>query len=141
MHGTHLARRLIDEVWNQGQLSAVDDLVSTDYIGHSPTAGTETQGTEGYKGFFAALRDAFPDIHFTVDQELAEEPFVVTRWTARGTHLGTFFGIPPSGNKAAITGTTMYRITDGKVAECWTHADDLGLLRQIGALPLASGAA
>jgi steroid delta-isomerase-like uncharacterized protein len=141
MDGTRLVRRLIDEVWNQGQFGVVDALVAADYVGHSPTAGAETHGTEGYKGFFTALRDAFPDVHFSVDQELAESSYVVARWTARGTHLGAYFGIPPSGNKAVITGTTTYRIAAGKVAECWTHADDLGLLRQIGAISLGSKAA
>jgi len=56
------------------------------------------------------------------------------RWTARGTHLGSFVCILPSCNKAALTGTTMYRSTDENVAECRTNADDVGLLPQLGAL-------
>ena len=129
-----LVRRLIHEVWSQGQFDVVDELVASDYIGHTPSADGETRGTEGYKQFFAALRSGFPDVQFTLDHELAEGAYVVARWTACGTHLGSFAGIPPTGKQAAVTGTTMYRIVGGKVAECWTNADDLGLLRQIGAL-------
>jgi steroid delta-isomerase-like uncharacterized protein len=137
MQDKRIVHRLIEEVWSQGQFSVVDELVASDYIGHSPSADTETHGTEGYKQFFAMLRTAFPDVQFTLDHELAEGSYVVARWTARGTHLGNFMGMPPTGKGAAVSGTTIYRIADGKVAECWTNADDLGLLRQIGALSLA----
>lgn len=66
---------------------------------------------------------------------VAENDRVVTRWTARGTHRGDFMGIPPSGQHGAITDITFDRVTNGRVAECWTNSDDLGLLRQIGAIP------
>ena len=133
-----LVRRLIEDVWSQGKLGSVDELVASDYVGHS---STETHGTDGYKHFFAALRGAFPDIQFTIEDQVAEGSTVVARWSARGTHLGAFAGLPPTGKQAATTGTTIYRIVGGKVAECWTHLDELGLLRQLGALQPASQAA
>jgi steroid delta-isomerase-like uncharacterized protein len=130
MQDKALVRRLIDEVWNQGRFEAVDELVAEDYVGHSPTSETETHGKEGYKQFFAMLRSAFPDVQFTAEQVLSDGEFVVARWTARGTHLGPFVGIPATSRVATVTGITTYRMVGRQVAECWTNADDLGVLRQ-----------
>jgi steroid delta-isomerase-like uncharacterized protein len=130
-----LERRLIQEVWNKGNFAAVDELVARDYLGHAATPEEETRGRAGYKAFYAALHEAFPDFHVTVEDQIAEGDRVVTRWTARGTHLGSFRGIPPTGNQGAITGITIERMVNGKVVECWTNSDDLGLLRLLGAVP------
>jgi steroid delta-isomerase-like uncharacterized protein len=128
-------RRLIEEVWSQGEFAVVDELVANDYIGHSSTPADETQGREGYKQFYMALRRAFPDLQVTVEDQVAEGDRVVTRWTARGTHRGEFHGIPPTGRQAAISGITIDRIVNGKVVECWTNADDLGMMRMLGVVP------
>lgn len=130
-----LERRAIEEVWNRGNFALVDELVASDYLGHSSTPTNETHGPEGYKQFYAMLRRAFPDIHFTVEDQIAEGDRVVTRWTARGTHTGDFQGLPPSGQHGAITGITIDRLANDKVVECWTNADDLGLLQQLGVIP------
>lgn len=130
-----MVRSLIEEVWNRGKFAVIDDLVAGDYIGHSSRVETETHGTEGYKQFFLGLRGAFPDIWFTVEDQIAEGDQVVCRWTARGTHMGAYAGIPPTGKQGLVTGITIYRIADGKVAQCWTQADDLGLLTQLGVVP------
>jgi steroid delta-isomerase-like uncharacterized protein len=128
-------RRLIEEVWNRGDFSVVDQVVASDYIGHSSTPAGETHGPAGYKRFYATLRDAFPDFQVTVEDQIAEGDKVVTRWTARGTHKGEFQGIPPTGRQSAITGITIDRIANGKVVECWTNADDLGMMRLLGVVP------
>ena len=135
-----LERRLIEEVWSRGNFAVVDELVAGDYLGHSSTQGPEsakdeTHGREGYRQFYAGLRHAFPDLQVTVEDQIAEGDRVVTRWTARGTHQGEFQGIPPSGKHGAITGITIDRIADGKVVECWTNADDLGMMRLLGVIP------
>jgi steroid delta-isomerase-like uncharacterized protein len=85
--------------------------------------------------YVAALRDAFPDVHITIEDQVAEGDRVVTRWTARGTHTGAFQGIPPTGKRGSMTGIDINRFADGKVVECWTNADDLGLLQQLGVIP------
>jgi steroid delta-isomerase-like uncharacterized protein len=128
-------RRLMEEVWNQGHFAVVDELVAADYLGHSSVPSDETHGRDGYRAFYRALRQAFPDFEVTVDDQIAEGDRVVTRWTARGTHRGEFHGIPPTGRRGAITGITIDRIANGKVVECWTNADDLGLLRLLGVVP------
>lgn len=135
-----LERRLVEEVWNQGNFAVIDELVARDYLGHSSTPTNETHGREGYRQFYAGLRQAFPDILFTVEDQVAEGDRVVTRWTARGTHVGEFQGIPPTGRHGTITGITIERIANGKVVECWTNADDLGMMRLLGVLPASEQA-
>jgi steroid delta-isomerase-like uncharacterized protein len=130
-----LERRLIEEVWNRGNFAVVDELVASDYVGHSSTPADETRGREAYKQFYAGLRRAFPDLQVTIEDQVAEGDRVVTRWTARGTHRGEFRGIPPTGKQGAITGITIDRIANDKVVECWTNADDLGMLRLLGVIP------
>jgi predicted ester cyclase len=80
------------------------------------------------------LRAAFPDLHFTVEAQIAEGDMVVTRWTARGTHRGKFQSVPATGRKIRLAGTDIDRIIGGKVVECWAHVDELGLMRQLGAI-------
>jgi steroid delta-isomerase-like uncharacterized protein len=130
-----IERLLIEEVWNQGNFEVVDEVVASDYIGHSSEPAFETYGPAGYKQYYASLREAFPDLTVTVEDQIAEGDKVVTRWTARGTHQGIFQGIAPTGKQGTITGITIDRVANGKVVECWTNADDLGLMRLLGVVP------
>jgi steroid delta-isomerase-like uncharacterized protein len=125
-----LMRRFFEEVWNRGDYAIVDDLLAGDYVGHSPP--DEIHGPEGGKRFVAALRGAFPDIHFTIEDQIADGDRVVARWTARGTQTGAFQGLPPTGKQAVATGITIFRVANGKAVEGWTNFDALGLLRQLG---------
>ncbi len=129
-------RRVIEEVWSRGNANVVDELVANDYIGHaaSPASGG-TQGPEGYKQFFAEQRRAFPDIRYTIDDVVAEGDRVAVRWTAQGTHTGAFQGLPPTGKRGSLTGTSFFRIANGKLVECWTQMDELGMLQQLGVIP------
>jgi steroid delta-isomerase-like uncharacterized protein len=130
-----LERRAIEEVWNQGHYAIVDEIVASDYLGHSSNPATETHGREGVKQFYMALHSAFPDIHFVIEDQVADGDKVVTRWTARATHKGEFQGIPPTGNRGELTGITIDRIAGGQIVECWTEIDDLRLLQQLGVIP------
>ena len=78
------------------------------------------------------MRTAFPDLRISVEDQVAEGDKVVTRWRARGTHKGPFQGISPTGKRGEISGTIIDRIADGKIIECWSNSDDLGLLQQLG---------
>jgi steroid delta-isomerase-like uncharacterized protein len=129
-----LAQRVWEEVWHQGQLSQIDDLFTTDFVRHDP-GGRELQGTEQNRQFIGSLRAAFPDVHYTVEDQIAEGDKVVVRYRFRGTHLGAFQGMPPTGKQVTYTGILIYRIGDGKIAEQWTEFDLLGFLRQLGVLP------
>jgi steroid delta-isomerase-like uncharacterized protein len=126
-----LITSLVGDVWNMAHYDRVDDLISRDYVGHP----SGVVGTDAYKRYYLDLRSAFPDLEFTVEDQIAEGDRVATRWTARGTHRGPFSGLPGTGRPGMVEGTSTHRIADDKVIECWTSMDELGLLRQIGALP------
>ncbi|MDP9021282.1 MAG: ester cyclase [Actinomycetota bacterium] len=127
-----LVSRLVEEVWNRGDYGVVDELIADDYVGHP----SEVRGTEGYRQFFMALRRAFPDLEFTIDDQVADGDKVVVRWTARGTHDGEYFGISPTGRAGVITGIEVLQFADGKATACWGEVDQLGLLQQLGVLSL-----
>lgn len=130
-----LARRAIDEVWNQGNVHSLRELAASDIVVHTSGAPGDIHGHEGLTQFFSGLRSAFPDLHFTIADQVAEGDRVVTRWEARGTHQGDFQGIPPTGKQCAITGIDIDRFADDKVVECWTNADFLSLMQQLGVVP------
>lgn len=128
-----LMRRGIEEVWSQGKFDILDELVASDFVGHM--APVDNHGPEGVKQYFSTLRAAFPDLHFTIEDQIAEGDRVATRWTARATHKGEFQGVPPTGRQGVVTGITISRVADGKVVEGWTNLDELGLLQQLGVIP------
>jgi steroid delta-isomerase-like uncharacterized protein len=127
--------RAIEQVWNQGDYNHLDELVDRDIVIHSPTPGRDIHGPEGIRQFYAALRAAFSDLHFTVEDQFAAGDRVVTRWTASGAHNGAFQGIPPTGNQIRLAGIDIDRLANEKVVECWPIVDELGLLQQLGGLP------
>lgn len=124
-----LARRVYEEGLNQGRFEVP---YSADFVGHGGARTfTHAEGMAEAQGW----RAAFPDLHMKVDRVLAEEDLVAVRWTARGTNTGAGNGIPATGRRVEITGTTLFRMADGRIAEEWTCANSLGLMRQLGMLP------
>ena len=133
------ARRFLEEAFNEGNLDVADELFTSDYVLHDPSLPEEMRGPEGVKGVVQMYRSAFPDTNITVEDQIAEEERVVTRWTGRGTHQGELMGIPPSGNQVEVSGITISRFEGGKIAEDWTNYDTLGMMQQIGAIPEEPG--
>ena len=129
-----LARREM-EIFSMGDFSIADEVISPDYVGHDPATPEPIRGPDGVKAQAAGYRAAFSDLTLTVDHQVAEGEYVVTRWTARGTHDGELFGIPPTGNVVTTTGIGIERVVDGKVVEDYTQWDALGLMQAIGAIP------
>jgi len=129
-----LIRRLIEEVWNNGNLALVDELLVTDYVFHDPT-GMDLHGLDEYKQRVSSIRNAFPDLHFTIDDVIAEGDKVVHRWSLSATHKREFRGIKPTGKKVTIWAIGIERIADGKFVETWERYDTLGLMRQLGVIP------
>ena len=132
-------RRFLEEAFNEGNLNVADELFTSDYVLHDPSLPEEMRGPEGVKGYVQMYRSAFPDTNITVEDQIAEEERVVTRWTGRGTHQGELMGIPPSGNQIEVSGITISRFEGGKIAEDWTNYDTLGMMQQIGAIPEEPG--
>lgn len=127
-----LARRAY-EVLNQRNLALVDELCAPDIVDHN--ASMTIQGLEAYKQFLSMYLTASPDLYFTIEDQVAEGDKVGTRYTARGTHLGPFMGIPPTGKHVTVTGISIIRVADGKIVEEWANGDNLGLLQQLGVIP------
>ena len=128
-------RRVFEEVYNRGDLAVIDEVAASDLIIHA--SSQDIHGREGAKQYVAALRVGFPDLHFTVEDQIAEGDMVVTRWTARGTHAGEFQGIRPTGRAIHLAGSDIDRIIDGRTVECWAHVDELGLMQQLGVVAAA----
>ena len=103
-------QRYVEEPWNKGNVDALDELCD-------PNFSLEGQGVEPFKAVIRAFRTSFPDLHFTIEEMIAEGDKVAYRWTARGTHQGEYDGIAPTGKTITATGITIIRIVDGKVVE------------------------
>jgi steroid delta-isomerase-like uncharacterized protein len=131
------SRRIIEEIFGAGNYELAHELIGADAVGHDPALPAPVAGPDGVAGAARGYRDAFPDLKLTVNQLIADGDHVATRWTAKGTHKGDLFGIAPTGKEATVTGITIDRWADGKVAESWTNWDTLGLLQQLGAVPAA----
>jgi len=127
-------RRYVEEVGNEGNLDLAEEIFDR-YIAHQPDGSVLERGPEDVKRFMGEFRSAFPDFHSTVEDQIAEGDKVVTRWRMRGTHLGEFRGIDPTGKELGITGIGIFRFSDSKVVESWDNLDQLGMMQQLGAVP------
>jgi steroid delta-isomerase-like uncharacterized protein len=128
-----IVRRLIEEGLNQRNLAIFDELYASDFV--YQLGSTTIQGREPYKQFISMSFAAFPDLRFTIEDQVAESDEVVTRWTLRGTHQGPFQDIPPTGKHVMVTGIGINRFANGKIVENWTNMDALGLRQQLGVVP------
>ena len=129
----NIVRRFVEEVQNEGNLTALEELTAPAYVNHNAPPGVPPN-REGMKQLTAMFRQAFPDGRMTIEDMIAEADRVATRKTFRGTHQGELMGIQPTGKTVVIQLMDITRLTDGKVIESWHMGDDLGLLQQLGAL-------
>jgi len=129
-----ILRRFFEELFNQGNLAAADEIVSATYRNHNAAPG-ETPGRVGLTQFVTYLRSGFRDLNFTIDDQVAEGDKVVTRWNATGIHQGEFAGVPATGKPVVITAINIHRVVDGQIQEGWLNWDALGMLQQLGVAP------
>ncbi|MGA9751536.1 MAG: ester cyclase [Acidobacteriota bacterium] len=134
MSGKDIVSRLFDEVLNGGRLDSLGELLALEYVDHNPVKGLPA-GVGGMRLKLRLLRQAFPDLRFTLDEVVEEGETVAARYHWEGTHRGEFLGLPPSGRSVCVAGMDFYRLREGRLAEHWHTADELGLLRQIGVIP------
>ena len=127
-----VVRRYFEEVLSIGNLTLIGELISPNYVSHYPAGYELGGGPEDVRQIVTSVRRAFPDVHFTVDDLIAEDEKVVCRWTFQGTQEGDFMGIPATGKKATVMGIAVYRVVNGQIAEAWFTWDALGLMRQLG---------
>ena len=127
-----LAREDIERIWNEGDLSFVDEHYDDEYVLHDPSLSEDIHGPEGFKSYVREFRTAFPDLEVIDYQMIAEGDTVAVRYTWRGTHEGELEGIEPTGTQVEGTGMAFVRFEDGKVREGWILDNTLGLLQQLG---------
>jgi steroid delta-isomerase-like uncharacterized protein len=132
------SRRLLEETFNEGNLALADQLIAPDAINHDPAEPAQLRGLRGpevLRRTVQMYRSAFPDVRITVDDVIASGDKVVLRWHSEGTHRGELEGLAPTGTRGSVTGISIDLWKDGRVVESWTEWDNLGLARQLGAMP------
>lgn len=133
-----LFQRYFDEMANGGDFDRLDEVFAPDYLHHDPANPDPRPvvGPEGVREHLVSLTGGFPDLNFEVEDTVADDEQIIVRWTARLTHTGDYFGIPPTGKKCEITGMNTWQVRDGKAVEGWVNRDDIGLLQQLGVIPM-----
>ena len=129
-----IVRRFIEEVFNQRNVEAVDTYMASDYVDYVIPPGVPPT-REGFKQFISMFLAAFPDFHYTIEDEIAEGDKVVNRLTARGTQQGELQGIPATGKQATWSEIHIGRMAGGQLVEHWGSIDQLGMLQQLGVIP------
>ena len=131
-----VVQRLFDEVWEQGNVAAIDEIFAPEYIDHGAPPGIPNRGPENHKRLLAMLRSAFPDINNTLEEVIVEGNKVAFRNTLRGTHQGPFMGIAPTGRSfVQLQMHVVHFSGDNKMVEHWAARDDLGMMQQLGVIP------
>jgi steroid delta-isomerase-like uncharacterized protein len=131
-----LARRAIDEVWSKGNLAVAAEVYGPNFVSHqhSHPHARDVRGVSALIEFVREFRQAFPDFRDTIDEQVAEEDKVVTRFTSTGTHRGALMGLQPTNKRASWMGIVIDRIEDGKIVEEWVSWDLFGMMQQLGGI-------
>ncbi|HYK05857.1 MAG TPA: ester cyclase [Thermoanaerobaculia bacterium] len=128
-----LVRKLVEEAQEGGNLAVVEELVADDFIDHSPLPGLPPT-RDGVVMLFAGMKQAFPDLRVIIEEQIADGEKVATRKTFVGTHRAPFLGIDATGNAVRFEVIDILTVRDGKIREHRVVADQLALLRQLGAV-------
>ncbi len=134
-----VGRRFIEEGWNQGKLTVFDELCAPNFLYHEP-GRPDVRTLKDYKRFVTETRSAFPDLHFTSGDVIAEGDKGAMRWTMRGTNTGDLvtpmMRIPATGKQVTVMGLSIVRFAGEKLVELWVELDNLGLFQQLGVIPV-----
>jgi steroid delta-isomerase-like uncharacterized protein len=129
-----IVRRFLDETINQDQLETAAQFVWEDVVEQVPFPG-QGPGLEGLKDVLRAMRTAFPDIHYSTEEQIAEGEKVLTRFEWTGTHRAEFLGVPATGRAVKVWGMVLDRLEDGRIKETRIIMDPLGMMIQLGVVP------
>jgi steroid delta-isomerase-like uncharacterized protein len=129
-----IVRRYMDAVWNKGDATAIADLVGEGYRPGAELAvlfPPPYEGPTGVQARLQSVREAFGDFHLTIDELRGHGDQVDVNWSATCVHQGAFLGYPPTGRRITVTGSSNFRLRDGKIVERHGRMDRLGLIRQL----------
>ena len=129
-----IVRSFVEETINQGRIDSAERLVWEDVVEQVPFPG-QGPGIEGLKDVLRGMRAGFPDIHFAIEEQIAEGDKVLSRFEWTGTHRGEFLGVPATGRPVKVWGMVVDRLVDGRIKETRIIMDTLGLMMQLGAIP------
>jgi steroid delta-isomerase-like uncharacterized protein len=131
-----IAHRFFEDAWNKGIFD--ETVIAPDAVDHSTVGGSEKteRGSASFRQVVNMFRSAMPDIHLNLGDEVYVGDKVVHRWSMTGTDTGGVMGMPPSGKALKFTGITIVRMRDGKIVERWANVDELGILQQLGVVPM-----
>ena len=130
-----IVRRWIEEGWNKGDVTVIDQVYAPNYVQHEPAPET-VNSAAALKQYVGMYVTAFPDLHFTIEDLLAEGDKVVWRFKSTAHQTGLFMGVPPTGKPGNITGIVIFRLENSRIVEGWVNIDVLGLLQQVGIIPM-----
>lgn len=133
-NNSNIVRRFIAEVLNQGKIESAGEFFWEDMVEQVPLPG-QRPGLSGLQDVLRGMRAAFPDMHWTVEEQIAEGDKVVTRFEWMGTHRAEFFGVPATGRPVRVWGVVIDRLEGGKIKDTRIIMDALGLMMQLGAFP------
>jgi len=129
-----IVRDFVEETINQGRIDSAERFVWDDVVEQVPFPG-QGPGVEGLKDVLRGMRAGFPDIHFAIEEQIAEGDKVLSRFEWTGTHRGEFLGVPATGRPVKVWGMVIDRLVDGRIKETRIIMDTLGLMMQLGAIP------
>ncbi len=133
-----IVRNFVDKVLTKGEIDSSDQFFWEDMVEQVPLPG-QGPGLDGLKDVLRGMRTAFPDMHWTVEEQIAEGDKVVTRFEWTGTHRAEFFGVPATGRPVKVWGVVIDRLDNGKIKDTRIIMDALGLMMQLGAFPPPQG--
>jgi steroid delta-isomerase-like uncharacterized protein len=128
-----IVRQFIEQAINQGQVDSAGQFVWDDVVEQVPFPG-QGPGLDGLKDVLRALRAGFPDLHWTIEEQIAEGGKVLTRFEWTGTHYGEFLGVPATGRPVRIWGMVIDRLQEGRIKDTRILMDTLGLMMQLGVI-------
>jgi steroid delta-isomerase-like uncharacterized protein len=134
-----VVRRFIDEVFNQGNLTTLDEVVDVGFVEHEAFPGLSADRA-GLSTFVTTLRDAFPDLNFEIVAMVGEGDEVWIHNISRGTHKGEFMGVPATGNSVEVAAIDRVRMRDGRIVEHWGVTDIMTMMQQLGVVPVPESA-
>jgi predicted ester cyclase len=125
-------RRITDEIWNNGRLELIDELIAEDLVDHVELVGLEGHGRARYRASVELTRAAFPDYQNPLDLVLADGDYAVSYGRSTGTHRGEYLGMPPTGRSFDVPTFGILRFANGRAVERWGLADNLAVIQQLG---------
>jgi steroid delta-isomerase-like uncharacterized protein len=131
-----VVRRLYEEVWNKRKLEVINEIISPSHALQASNIFGSSIGPEAYKRNALLFFAGYPDLHWTIEDTIAEKDKVVACWTISGTHKGDYLGVPATNKKISVEGITIHHITNGKIMDSYVSWDIWGMMQQLGVVPV-----